>query len=446
MQHQKKISGNKTEITAANTTGCKNAVQLKDNRPLSVLQRKFNNKSRNEAGIIDNVIQLRVSKNRNGVPGFRSSLTGQNYATREEAEEAENAHNTERERIRNEERPPVEFNFQPPGEGAPTGQTPIASALLNNPVHFGPVMTTGGDVTREQVNTLAGQEVIPEHQKTAFSARNTHAMVFSDGLDGLHVHSHSGVGTPVNDITNETYPVSEFYPEYLFKQGQPPAHVTLPDNRSSAHAEALAVNSDAYRSSVKRNADDIEQVADAMDFDPEVGVGDETDEQFENMINFVSGLPVSSNIAINRASCGHKGGSGHVGGCNKEMAETGEDYPGMLEEHLNSSRLAFLATQTGMASFGVSAAGPYKHQGNPARMTESDVQVSMHNSFDWKVGQGKPLSKEQQEYMALSKKIEKPRKKTKLKKIVLPSNHPSLFDKPDDPPPPPPPSSQGIIV
>lgn len=445
-QHQEKLFKNKTQTIISNSSSCKNSVQLKDNRELSVVQRKFNkNNAQNESGLIHNVIQLRVLPNRKG-GGFRSSLTGQIYPTEPEAQQAESAYQAEQERIRQEERPPVDFHFQPPQQGPPIPQTPIASALLNHPVHFGPVMTTGGDVTREQVNALAGSEAIPEGQPTAFSARNTHAMVFSDGLEGLHVHSHSGDSIPVNNITNETHPVSEFYQAHLFRQGRPPAHVTLPDNRSSAHAEALAVNSEAYRSSVKRNADDIKQFSEIMGFDPEVGMGDEDDEQFQNLINFFSGFPVNTNLAINRASCGHKGGSGHTGGCNQEMAETGENYPAMLQQYLHSPQLAFLATQTGMASFGVSAAGPYKEQGNPARMTESDVQVGMHNSFDWKVGQGRPISREQQEYMARSGVIDPSRKKkVKLKKIIPPSSHPSSFHKPQDPPPPPP-SSQGITV
>lgn len=442
--YQEKSFKNKIEPIAANSSDLKKAVQLKDNRELSV--RKINNNLQNEAGLSHNVIQLRVSANRIG-GGFKSSLTGLNYPTRQEAEQAESDYLAEQERIRLEERPPVDFQFQPPLQGPPIGQTPLASALLNNPVHFGPVMTTGGDVTREQVNALAGSPVIPHDQATAFSARNTHAMVFSEGLDGLHVHSHSGVSTPVNNVTNETHPVPQFYQSHLFRQGPPPQHVNLPDNRSTAHAEALAVHSEAYRSAVKRNADDIEQFSDIMDFDPEVGVGDATPEQFENLLNFVSGLPVNSNIAINRASCGHKGGSGHVGGCNQEMAETGEDYPEMLQQYMNSSQLAFLATQTGMASFGVSASGPYKEQGNPARMAESDVKVSMHNSFDWKKGQGRPISRKQQEYEARSREVD-PSKKKKVKlKRILASSHKSDIHKRQDPPPPPPPSSSpGIFV
>ncbi len=65
MQHQKKISENKTEITAANTTGCKNAVQLKDNRKTSVIQQKLSEKAtaqestviqrKNNTGLPDNL-------------------------------------------------------------------------------------------------------------------------------------------------------------------------------------------------------------------------------------------------------------------------------------------------------------------------------------------------------------------------------------------------------
>lgn len=62
MQHQKKISENKTEITAANTTGCKNAIQLKDNRKTSVIQQKL---SENATTQESSVIQR---KNNTGLP------------------------------------------------------------------------------------------------------------------------------------------------------------------------------------------------------------------------------------------------------------------------------------------------------------------------------------------------------------------------------------------
>lgn len=446
-QFKEKTSETKMAVTAANLSQGTAAVQLKDNRKLSVVQEKLKQnsvsgqlglvpvqKKENNTVISDKTIQLKVLPNRNGT-GFKSSLTGQVYPTERAALDAEEAHQAERARMEEEEQPEVDYEFQPPQQGAPVlPQTPIAEALLQHPVHFGSVMTTGGDVTARQANALAGSQVIPQSQQTAFSARNTHAMVLSDGPEGVHVHNHAGESTPVSSISYASHPVPQFYQQHGFMQGPPPEHVTLPDNRKSAHAEALAAHSEAFRSSVQRNAEDMSMMAEEMGFDPEVGVGDESEEQFENTLSFLSGLPVSSNIAINRASCGHQGKSGHTGGCNQEMAETGEHYPEMLEEHMNP-QLAFLATQTGMASFGVSASGPYKHQGNPALMTQSGVNVSMHNSFNWKTGQPKPISQKQQEYEARSK-IKDPKRKKKMKGES--SSHSYHPYKKDDPPPPPP--------
>lgn len=452
MAHLERLFKNKIAVTAANSSGGNSAIQLKDNRKLSVAQEKLhqNNESarldfipiqKKANNISHKTLQLRVSANRKG--GFKSSKTGQVYPTEREAQDAEDAHDAEHFRIQQEDHPQVEFEYQPPPEGAAVvPQTPISGALLQHPVHFGPVITTGGDVTRQQANNVAQSQVIPSTQQTAFSARNTHAMVLSDGLDGVHVHNHTGGSTPVSNISYATHPVPEFHRTHVFMQGRPPDHVELPDERKTAHAEALAAHSEAYRSSVKRNADDISTMAEAMDFDPEVGVGDESDEQFQNTVNFLSGMPVSSNIAINRASCGQRGKSGHTGGCNQEMAETGEKYPEMLAEHIDPE-LAYLATQTGMAGFGVSAAGPYKHQGNPALMTESGVNVGMNNSFDWNKRQAKPISREQQEYEARSKTESIKKKKKERGKFAPPSFHPY---KNQDQPPPPPPSGEGILV
>ncbi|WP_394775618.1 hypothetical protein [Flavobacterium sp.] len=453
MAHEERVFKNKIIVTAANSNGGTAAIQLKDNRKPSVVQQKLhqNNepaqfgfipiqKKANNIALSDKTLQLRVSANRKG--GFKSSLTGQVYDTEREAHEAEDAHEAERLRVQQEDNPQVDFQFQPPPEGAPiVPQTPISGALLQHPVHFGPIITTGGDVTGQQANSVAATQAIPPTQQTAFSARNTHAMVLSDGLDGIHVHNHTGESTPVSNISYATHPVPQFHQTHGFMQGAPPEHVTLPDARRSAHAEALAVNSDAYRSSVKRNADDMNMMGEAMGYDPEVGVGDESDEQFQNTVNFLSGVPVSSNIAINRASCGQRGNSGHKGGCNQEMAETGEQYPEMLAEHMDP-QLAYLATQTGMASFGVSAAGPYKHQGNPALMTQSGVNVSMNNSFNWNTRQPKPISEKQQKYEATSRVIKEKRKNKVKGKFAPPSFHP--YKKQD--PPPPPPSGEGIPV
>lgn len=452
MANQERLLQSKIAVTAANSSGGSSAIQLKDNRKMSVVQEKLqqNNESarlgfisvqKKANNISDKTLQLRVSANRKG--GFKSSITGQVYPTEILAQEAEDAHEAERVRIQQEDHPQVDFEFQPLPDGAAVvPQTPISGALLQHPVHFGPVITTGGDVTRQQANNVAQSQVIPPTQPTAFSARNTHAMVLSDGPDGVHVHNHTGESTPVSSISYATHPVPEFHRTHAFMQGRPPEHVELPDERKTAHAEALAANSEAYRSSVKRNADDMNAMAEAMDFDPEVGVGDESDEQFQNTVNFLSGMPVSSTIAINRASCGQRGKSGHAGGCNQEMAETGENYPEMLAEHMDPE-LAYLATQTGMAGFGVSAAGPYKHQGNPALMTESGVNVSMNNSFDWNKRHAKPISREQQEYEARSKTKSIKKKKKVRGKFAPPSFHPS---KSQDPPPPPPPSGGGILV
>ncbi|MFH6990860.1 hypothetical protein [Flavobacterium sp. FlaQc-48] len=453
-QHQERLSKNKISATAANAIGGVAAIQLKDNRKLSVVQEKLhqNNvpaqlghtpvqKKASHAVPSDKTVQLKVLPNRKG-GGFKSTLTGQVYPTEIAAQNAERAHEEERARMEQEEQPEVEYEFQPPQQGAPVlPQTPIAEALLQHPVHFGSVMTTGGDVTAGQANALAGSQVIPQGQRTAFSARNTHAMVLSEGLDGIHVHSHAGQSTPVSSISYASHPVPQFYQNHGFMQGAPPEHVTLPDDRKSAHAEALAAHSEAFRSSVQRNAEDMNVMAEEMGFDPELGVGDESEEQFQNTVSFLSGLPVSSNIAINRASCGHHGKSGHTGGCNQEMAETGEHYPEMLEDHMDP-QLAFLATQTGMASFGVSASGPYKHQGNPALMTQSGVNVSMHNSFNWNTGQPKPISEKQQEYEARSKTDAKRKKKVKGES----SSHSFHPYRKDDKPPPPPPSGEGVFA
>ena len=343
-------------------------------------------------------VQRRVSPNRGKEGGYKSSETGLIYKTEEEARKADEAALDARQTLQEQERPPINFEFEPRQEGPPQPETELSEALLNNPVHFGQVMTTGGDVTAEQVNAYAQQQVIPAETRTAFSARNTHAMVFSQSPAGVNVHSHSGGVTSVNDISYATHPPLDFYREHSFMQGRPPAHVNLPDQRTTAHAEALAVNSNAFESAVDENASELSEMAEIFGFDPEIGLDENpTDEQLENLSMFLSVLPVKTTIALNRASCGHKGKSGHPGGCNQEMANSAQAYNNLLATRMDPS-LAFLASQTGMATFGVSAAGPYQHQGNPSIMTRQGVNVDIHNGFDWRTGQGKPLSEEQQRY------------------------------------------------
>ena len=345
-------------------------------------------------------IQLKVMPNR-GKPGFHSTKTGRvDYSTETEAIEAEARYDREQAELREQEQPQVAFNFVAPEDGPPVPNTPLASALLEHPVHFGPVLTTGGDVSAAQVNSLAPQTVMPPSPRTAFSARNTHAMVLSHTAEEYSVHSHTGASIPLSSISYESHSPRPFWAEHVFRQGPPPDHVYLPDTRQKAHAEALASRSDAFSLAVEQNARDIMNMSEAAGYDSSLGVDKApTDAQLENLSLFLGSPRVGTTIAINRASCGKRGRSGYSGGCNQEMADAVSRYEDKLDSNMDEG-LAFIASKTGMASFGVSAAGPYKHQGNPSIMSSAGVDVNQHNAFNWQRRQAKPLSAQQQQYLA----------------------------------------------
>jgi len=423
-------------------------LPLVDNRPASVFQRKRTivanlagkQELHNEVTVPgSDVIQRKVFKNRFKA-GYRSTLTKRDdYPTEEAAIAAEDAYWANRHAEEEAEHPQEDFEFQAPQAGPPVPETPLATALLAHPVHFGPVITRGGDVSTQQANAYAQKQVFPPDRNTAFSARNTHAMVFSNDDDEVRVHSHTGEATPLDEV--EQKPPAEFYDQHVFKQGAAPPHVHLPDRRKKAHAEAHAVHSDAFESAVERNAADMMEMAGAADFDEGIGISAEpTDAELANLAAFVSIPHVGTQIALNRASCGHRGGSGHTGGCNQEMAESAQRYQDSLSGHMPAS-FAYVAQQAGIASFGVSTAGPYNKQGNPSIMTNHGVDVDVHNSFDWNTGQGNPISKEQQEYLAAADAAKaRERKQKRLKKRDAP---PGQQRNNFDPPPPPPPSEMG---
>jgi len=293
-----------------------------------------------------------------------------------------------------EERPAVNFQFVPPTSAPPTITDPTSLALHQHRAHFGPLLTTGGHVHREQVSALLPSSSAPPSitKDTAFTGKDTNAAILTSGPgDVRHVFGPTGNSTSLDDLPG-TDPFA-FHKSHIFKQGQPPEGVTLPDGRKKAHAEANAVHSQGFKGAVKKNASDLSFVAEAM------GIDLSNLEDEDHLIAALGLPPVTTDIVENRTSCGSRGGSGYAGGCNQEMADTVPRYQSELDTHLPPG-FSFLATQTGLATFGVSAAGSYRHEGNPGIITGAGGRIGTHHAFDWKTGQARHPKENLQAYYA----------------------------------------------
>jgi len=344
-------------------------------------------------------IQLTVKQLR--TPGRKwvsSELPDQTFDTKEQAlaaekEKLDSDKKAAAARAR-EERPEVDFQFVPPTSAPPTITDPTSLALHQHRPHFGPLLTTGGHVHRNQVSALLPSSSAPPSitKNTAFTGKDTNAAILTSGPGDIrHVFGPTGNSTSLDDLPG-TDPF-EFHKNYIFKQGQPPEGVTLPDGRRTGHAEANAVHSLGFPGAAKKNADDLSGLAELLGIDLE----DLEDE--DHLIGALSLPPVTTDIVENRTSCGSRGKSGYGGGCNQEMEDTVPRYQSELDTHLPPS-FSFLATQTGLASFGVSAAGSYRHEGNPGIITGAGGRIGTHHAFDWKTGQARHPKENLQAYYA----------------------------------------------
>ncbi|MGC7409306.1 hypothetical protein ACPWR0_02300 [Pandoraea pneumonica] len=385
------------------------ATTFEDRSPRGVAQRKLNQlitqsprtqqfaalQSFSGAAPIQRTVkQLRTP----GRKWVSSELPDQTFDTKEQALAAERkkvADDKEAEAARAlEERPEVNFQFVPPTSAPPTITDPTSLALHQHRAHFGPLLTTGGHVHRNQVSALLpSSSSAPSITKdTAFTGKDTNAAILTSGPGDIrHVFGPTGNSTSLDDLPG-TDPF-EFHKNHIFKQGRPPEGVTLPDGRRTAHAEANAVHSRGFTGAVKKNASDLSAVAKLLDIDLD-NLDDEDD-----LIAALGLPPVTTDIVENRTSCGSHGKSGYGGGCNQEMADTVARYQSELEAHLPPS-FSFLATQTGLASFGLSAAGSYRHEGNPGIITGAGGRIGTHHAFDWKTGQARHPKENLQAYYA----------------------------------------------
>ncbi|VVD81093.1 hypothetical protein [Pandoraea commovens] len=382
---------------------------ISDNRPVasqhSAIQAMADRHSTRSAMPVSNAppIQRVVTGGRNGRPYRSSEVPGREFPTYEQAKAAEEQVRRERAEQAQRERPPVNFQFQPPTGPVPTPENPLSAALHQYPAHFGPVLTTGGQVHQNQVGSVmeGGSAFVTEPGKTAFSGQNTYAVIMTNGPDdNRQVFNPTGQSTSLSSLPG-TSPFA-FHKQNVFMQGRPPQGVTLPPGRKTAHAEALAVHSQGFEKAVEKNATDLNNMASMMGIDTERVVPDDPTEDDMEYLSSVLGMPgVTTDIVENRASCGKFGESGFPGGCNQEMANTVGTYGGLLDQHL-PSQFSFLAQNTGLASFGVSTAGPYTHQGNPLIITNAGGRVAPHNPISWTTSKPRHMGEELQAYIARS--------------------------------------------
>lgn len=367
-------------------------------------------------------IQRRVSAIRSGEDKgkFKSSLTGQVYDTREEAEEAESAFNEEREtraRERQNELDTIDFSSFGSGSGSQvTGFNPFAEYLLRHPAHFGPLMTQGGQVKTSDVSKTVGQKVLapgtqPNRDATFHSGQNTYSGAFSN-LElfgeslGVNAISKSGEVTPEDDLPSVEKSGRDFRDNYIFTQGKPgeEEHVHFPDSRDKGHAEAQTVHSDAMDKAIEDTGDRLNSLLEGVDGATSISENPTEDEieSFSQTLGLAPFLSASTEVALNRSSC--KSGSGYDGGCNQEMADVVPEFYQKHEKHVGKESSG-LHRALGLIGPSLSVAGPYERgTGSKADISvplKAGMRVRLHNKFDYKnTRKPKPLGKKQKELYA----------------------------------------------
>jgi hypothetical protein len=303
-----------------------------------------------------------------------------------------------------------------------TGYSAITPLLLRNPLLFGHVLRTGGQISTRQIQEIAKARGIElslnpttkgrsrgKPPRQAIVAKDTSALLFTR-LDDLKkgggewlLHGKSlrpddaseaqapprkraRTAAPECPVLTQTQlealkkvNLSDFRRKYLFQQGSIAGenlHLTAGPRRTELHAEAKVVNSPAWDHVVRQTIAEFR------------GQGNERRLPARRKI---------ISIVISRSSCGSREKSGHTGGCAGEVARVISAFWRTLANALGGPYTERLKTSRRI-EIQVSVGGKYKKSGKTETIVAAGASVHPHPTYDFLKDSPEPVTPGKYEY------------------------------------------------